>query len=101
MNYNIIDMIVAIVGIFAIGVLIPTLKRMKTKTEWEQILINADIAVKAAEQIFDYQDNDKKFNYADNILKNMFKDKLSAEEREMVIESIVAGMNEFKNELVK
>ena len=101
MNYNIIDMIVAIAGIIAIGVLIPALKRIKTKTEWEQILINADIAVKAAEQIFDYQDNDKKFNYADNILKNMFKDKLSAEEREMVIESIVAGMNEFKNELIK
>ena len=101
MNYTILDFVITVASLVIITFLVPVLKKYRTKTEWEQILINAQIAVNAAEQIFDWGDNEKKYNYVDKILKNMFGDKLSTSERKMVIESVITEMNEFKNELVK
>ena len=100
MNYTVLDVILSIAVVLITAYLIPAIKKYNTSEELAGMLDKVNIAVTAAEQIFDVGDNEIKYNYVDNILKQAFP-KLSTSERQMLIEKTVQEMNEFKNELVK
>ena len=51
-NFNIIQVVLAIVSIVVTGILIPLIKTKISKTDLEKALVITDIAVKAAEQIY-------------------------------------------------
>ena len=100
MDYTILDVILSIAALLITAYLIPAVKAKKTNEELKTIMNKVDIAVKAAEQIFDYKDNDKKYNYVDKIIANKFP-ALSVYERQMLIERTVSEMGEFKDALIK
>ena len=100
MDYTILEVILSIAVVLITAYLIPAIKKHNSSEELAGILDKVSIAVSAAEQIFEIGDNEIKYNYVDNILKQAFP-KLSTSERKMLIEKTVQEMNEFKNELVK
>lgn len=99
-TYDILNftLVVLIAGITYF--LIPAIKAKRTGEELKTIMKKVDIAVKAAEQIFDYQDNEKKYNYVDDILKNTFKD-LTVSDRQALIEKTVNELKSAKNQLLE
>ena len=100
MDYTILEVILSIVVVVTTAYLIPAIKAKRTNEELKTIMKKADIAVKAAEQIFDYQDNEKKYNYADKFLKNTFKD-LTVSDREALIQKTVNELKSAKNQLLE
>lgn len=100
MDYTILDVILSIAVVLITAFLIPAVKAKRTNEELKTIMKKADIAVKAAEQIFDYQDNEKKYNYADKFLKNTFKD-LTVSDREALIQKTVNELKDAKNQLLE
>lgn len=100
MDYTILEVILSIAVVLITAYLIPAIKKHNSSEELTEMLNKVDIAVSAAEQIFEIGDNEIKYNYVDNILKQAFP-KLSTSERQMLIEKTVQEMNEFRNELVK
>lgn len=97
---TILEVIIAVAALLVTAILIPFLRKKKSGQEWQEILNRVEIAVNAAEQIFDYQDNKKKYNYVDKIIASKFP-ALSVYERQMLIEKTVQEMNKFKSELIK
>ena len=100
-TYNIANVVIAIAGILITAFIIPYLKQKKTNEEWKQIIDNVNIAVNAAEQIFWHGDNRTKFNYADEVLQNLFPNKLTEEQRKMLIESSVQELKNLEKKLLK
>lgn len=100
MNYTILEVTLSIAVIFVTAFLIPFLRKKKSADEWQEVLNKVEVAVSAAEQIFDYKDNDKKYNYVDKIIASKFP-ALSVYERQMLIERTVQEFKGFKNELVE
>ena len=100
MNYTVLDVILSIAVVLITAYLIPAIKKYNTSEELAGMLDKVNIAVSAAEQIFKIGDNEIKYNYVDNILKQAFP-KLSTSERQMLIEKTVQEMNELKSALVK
>lgn len=100
MDYTILDVILSIAVLLTTAYLIPAIKKYNTSEELAGMLDKVNIAVSAAEQIFKIGDNEIKYNYVDNILKQAFP-KLSTSERQMLIEKTVQEMNELKSALVK
>ena len=100
MNYTILEVTLSIAVILVTAFLIPFLRKKKSVDEWQELLNKVEIAVSAAEQIFDYQDNEKKYNYVDKIIASKFP-ALSVYERQMLIERTVQEFNNIKSELVE
>ena len=100
MNYTILEVTLSIAVILVTAFLIPFLRDKKSGQEWQEVLNKVEIAVSAAEQIFEYQDNDKKYNYVDKIIASKFP-ALSVYERQMLIERTVQEFNNIKSELVE
>lgn len=100
MNYTVLDVILSIAIVLITAYLIPAVKAKKTNEELKTIMNKVDIAVKAAEQIFDYKDNESKYNYVDDMLKNTFKD-LTTSDRQALIEKTVVELKNVKEQLIK
>ena len=100
MNYTILDVILSIAVVLITAYLIPAVKAKKTNEELKTIMNKVDIAVKAAEQSFDYQDNENKYKYVDDILKKTFKD-LTVSDRQALIEKTVNEIKSAKNQLLE
>ena len=100
MKYEILEFLIVVIVAGITYFLIPAIKAIKTNEELKTIMKKVDIAVKAAEQIFDYQDNEKKYNYADKFLKNTFKD-LTVSDREALIQKTVNELKDAKNQLLE
>ena len=97
---TILEVIIAVAALLVTAFLIPFLRNKKSADEWQELLNKVEIAVSAAEQIFDYKDNDKKYNYVDKIIASKFP-ALSVYERQMLIERTVQEFSNIKNELVE
>ena len=100
-NINILQVVLAIVSIVVTGVLIPLIKTKVSKTHLEKALVIADIAVKAAEQI--YRESGQgpiKKKYVVDYLRKSGLD-LSDEEINALIEATVKELNLWQAELVK
>lgn len=100
-NFNILQVVLAIVSIVVTGILIPLIKTKISKTDLEKALVITDIAVKAAEQI--YKESGKgpiKKKYVIDYLRKSGLD-LSDEEINALIEATVKELNLWQAELVK
>ena len=100
MNYTVLDVILSIAVVLITAYLIPAIKARKINEDLKTVMNKVDIAVKAAEQIFDYQDNEKKYKYVDDILKNTFKD-LTVSDRQSLIEKTVNELKSARNQLLE
>ena len=99
-TYDILNFAIVVLAAGITYFLIPTIKARRTNEELKTIMKKADIAVKAAEQIFDYQDNENKYKYVDDILKKTFKD-LTVSDRQALIEKTVNELKDAKNQLLE
>ena len=99
-TYDILKFIIVVIFAAITYFAIPAIKAKKTNEELKTIMKKADIAVKAAEQIFDYQDNEKKYKYVDDILKKTFKN-LTVSDRQALIEKTVNELESAKNQLLE
>lgn len=100
MDYTILEVILSIAVVLITAYLIPAIKKYNSSEELAGMLNKVDIAVKAAEQIFDYQDNEKKYKYVDDILKKTFKD-LTVSDRQALIEKTVSELKSARNQLLE
>ena len=100
-NYQILQVVLAIVSIIVTGVLIPLIKTKISKTDLEKALVITDIAVKAAEQIFKESGQGPiKKKYVIDYLKKSGLD-LSNEEINALIEAAVKELNLWQAEILK
>ena len=100
-NFNIIQVVLAIVSIVVTGILIPLIKTKISKTDLEKALVITDIAVKAAEQIYKESGQGPiKKKYVVDYLRKSGLD-LSDEEINALIEATVKELNLWQAELVK
>lgn len=99
-TYDILNFAIVVLAAGITYFLIPAIKSKKTNEDLKTVMNKVEIAVSAAEQIFDYKDNDKKYNYVDKIIANKFP-ALSVYERQMLIERTVQEFNNIKSELVE
>ena len=100
-NFNIIQVVLAIVSIVVTGILIPLIKTKIKKEDLEKAIIITDIAVKAAEQI--YKESGKgpiKKKYVIDYLKRSGLN-LSDEEINALIEATVKELNLWQTEILK
>ena len=100
-NFNILQVVLAIVSIVVTGILIPLIKTKISKTDLEKALVITDIAVKAAEQI--YKESGKgqiKKKYVIDYLKKSGLN-LSDEEINALIEAAVKELNLWQDEIRK
>ena len=100
-NFNIIQVVLAIVSIVVTGILIPLIKTKISKTDLEKALVITDIAVKAAEQIYKEtgQGVIKKKYVMDYIKKSGLN--LTDEEINALIEAAVKELNLWQTEILK
>ncbi len=99
-TYDILNFAIVVLAAGITYFLIPAIKSKKTNEDLKTVMNKVDIAVKAAEQIFDYQDNEKKYKYVDDILKNTFKD-LTVSDRQSLIEKTVNELKSARNQLLE
>ena len=100
-NFNIIQVVLAIVSIVVTGILIPLIKTKISKTDLEKALVITDIAVKAAEQIYKEAGKGQiKKKYVIDYLKKSGLN-LSDEEINALIEATVKELNLWQAELIK
>ena len=100
-SINILQVVLALVSVVITGIVIPLIRAKVSKTDLEKALVIADIAVKAAEQI--YKESGKgpiKKKYVIDYLKKSGLD-LSDEEINALIEATVKELNLWQAELVK
>ena len=98
-NFNILQVVLAIVSIVVTGILIPLIKTKISKTDLEKALVITDIAVKAAEQI--YKETGQgviKKKYVIDYLKRSGLN-LTDEEINALIESAVKELNLWQDEI--
>lgn len=88
------EVIVGIVSIVLTGVIIPLIKSKLDTDKLKKAQFIVREAVKAAEQIFEHGDNDRKYEYVVACLEKAGI-KLKKETVEMFIESAVRAMKEF------
>lgn len=98
-NYQILNVVLAIVSIVVTGILIPLVKTKISKDKLEKAVTTAEIVVKAAEQIFNGPGQGViKKKYAIEYLKksglNLTDDEINA-----LIESAVKELNLWQKEL--
>ena len=100
-NFNILQVVLAIVSIVVTGILIPLIKTKIKKEDLEKAIIITDIAVKAAEQIFKEsgQGPIKKKYVIDYLKKSGLS--LSDEEINALIEATVKELNLWQAEIRK
>ena len=100
-NFNILQVVLAIVSIVVTGILIPLIKTKISKTDLEKALVITDIAVKAAEQIYKEtgQGVIKKKYVIDYIKKSGLN--LTDNEINALIESAVKELNLWQTEILK
>ena len=100
-NFNILQVVLAIVSIVVTGILIPLIKTKISKTDLEKALVITDIAVKAAEQIYKEtgQGVIKKKYVIDYIKKSGLN--LTDDEINALIESAVKELNLWQDEIRK
>ena len=100
-NFNILQVVLAIVSIVVTGILIPLIKTKIKKEDLEKALVITDIAVKAAEQIFKESGQGQiKKKYVIDYLKKSGLD-LSNEELNVLIEAAVKELNLWQDEIRK
>ena len=100
-NFNILQVVLAIVSIVVTGILIPLIKTKISKTDLEKALVITDIAVKAAEQIYKEAGKGQiKKKYVIDYLKKSGLN-LSDEEINALIEATVKELNLWQAELMK
>ena len=100
-NINILQVVLALVSVVVTGIIIPLIRAKVSKTDLEKALVIADIAVKAAEQI--YKESGKgpiKKKYVIEYLRKSGLN-LSDEEINALIEATVKELNLWQAELVK
>lgn len=100
-NINILQVVLTLLSVVITGIVIPLIRAKVSKTDLEKALVIADIAVKAAEQI--YKESGKgpiKKKYVIDYLKNSGLS-LSDEEINALIEATVKELNLWQAELVK
>lgn len=100
-NINILQVVLTLVSVVITGIVIPLIRSKVSKTDLEKALVIADIAVKAAEQI--YKESGKgpiKKKYVVDYLRKSGLD-LSDEEINALIEATVKELNLWQAELVK
>lgn len=88
------EVIVGIVSIVITGIIIPLAKSKLDADKLKKAQLIVGEAVKAAEQIFEHGDNDRKYEYVVACLEKAGI-KLKKETVEMFIESAVRAMKEF------
>ena len=88
------EVIVGIASIVLTGVIIPLIKSKLDTDKLKKAQFIVREAVKAAEQIFEHGDNDRKYEYVVACLEKAGI-KLKKETVEMFIESAVRAMKEF------
>lgn len=88
------EVIVGIVSIVLTGVIIPLIKSKLDTDKLKKAQFIVREAVKAAEQIFEHGDNDRKYEYVVACLEKAGI-KLKKETVEMFVESAVRAMKEF------
>lgn len=88
------EVIVSIVSIVITGIIIPLAKSKLDADKLKKAQLIVGEAVKAAEQIFEHGDNDRKYEYVVACLEKAGI-KLKKETVEMFIESAVRAMKEF------
>lgn len=98
-NFNILQVILAIVSIVVTGILIPLIKTKISKTDLEKTLVITDIAVKAAEQIYKEAGKGQiKKKYVIDYLKRSGLN-LTDEEINALIEATVKELNLWQAEI--
>ena len=100
-DFNILQVALGIVSILVTGILIPWIRTKTTKEKLENALAIADIAVKAAEQI--YRESGQgviKKKYVINFIKKSGL-KLTDEEINALIEAAVKELNLWQEEIRK
>ena len=100
-NFNILQVILAIVSIVVTGILIPLIKTKISKTDLEKALVITDIAVKAAEQIYKESGKgpiNKKYviDYLNRSGLNLTDEEINA-----LIEAAVKELNLWQTEILK
>ena len=100
-DYQILQVVLALVSIVVTGILIPLIKTKITKDKLEKALVITDIAVKAAEQIYKEtgQGAIKKKYVIDYLKKSGLN--LRDEEINALIESAVKELNLWQTEILK
>lgn len=88
------EVIVGIVSIIITSIIIPLAKSKLDADKLKKAQVIVGAAVKAAEQIFEHGDNDRKYEYVVACLEKAGI-KLKKETVEMFIESAVSAMKEF------
>ena len=98
-DYQVLQVILALVSLVITGMLIPLIKTKISKDKLEKALVVTEIAVKAAEQIFKEtgQGVIKKKYVIDYIKKSGLN--LSDDEINALIESTVKELNLWQNEI--
>lgn len=91
------QVIVGIVSIVLTGVIVPLIKSKLDAEKLKKAQVIVGAAVKAAEQIFEHGDNDKKYDYVVGVLEKAGI-KLDKDIVEALIESTVQAMKDFTKE---
>lgn len=91
------QVIVGIVSIMLTGVIVPLIKSKLDAEKLKKAQTIVGAAVKAAEQIFEHGDNDKKYDYVVSVLEKAGI-KLDKDIVEALIESTVQAMKDFTKE---
>lgn len=91
--------VMGIISVVVTGIIIPLIHKRTTKTEIDNVLAMVDIAVKAAEQIYNQRgQGDLKKRYVLEYLQNKGI-KISEEDLNNMLESSVFEINKWKEEL--
>lgn len=91
------EVIVGIVSIIITSIIIPLAKSQLDADKLKKAQVIVGAAVKAAEQIFEHGDNDKKYDYVVGVLEKAGI-KLDKDIVEALIESTVQAMKDFTKE---
>lgn len=91
------EVIVGIVSIIITSIIIPLAKSKLDADKLKKAQVIVGAAVKAAEQIFEHGDNDKKYDYVVGVLEKAGI-KLDKDIVEALIESTVQAMKDFVKE---
>lgn len=94
---NWVQVIVGIASIVLTGVIVPLIKSKLDTEKLKKAQTIVSVAVKAAEQIFEHGDNDKKYDYVVSVLEKAGI-KLNKNIVEALIESTVQAMKDFTKE---